>query len=150
MNKTLLTRAFAFSVFCIGASHAVGQVHKCVTPSGKIEFTNKPCASDSKAERVQAQPNTLDTSNERYQSLKAENQRLRQELGSQQRQQQPQRPISLGSSYACDIAKQNYATTVNSRYKGRRDSGGEAERITMYKECGLREPDRVIIEHRRR
>jgi hypothetical protein len=129
----------------MAAASSVSQVHKCVAPSGTVEFTNKPCPSDSTGQRIHVQPNTLDTSGERVQSLKSENQRLRDQLAAERGGQQPQSAGTLGGSYGCEVAMKNYSTTLNSRYKGRRDNDAEAERIAMYKACGLREPDTVIL-----
>jgi Domain of unknown function (DUF4124) len=129
----------------MAAASSFSQVHRCVTPTGTVEFADKPCRSDSTGQQVRVQPNTLDASGERVQSLKSENQRLRDQLAAERGGQPPQSAGTLGGSYGCEIARKNYSTTLNSRYKGRRENDAEAERIAMYKACGLREPDTVIL-----
>lgn len=45
----------ALALMLAGGAQA-GEIYKCPTPSGKIEFTDKPCATGAK---VEVQPNSI-------------------------------------------------------------------------------------------
>lgn len=134
----------------VASGSCFAQVNKCITADGKIEFTSKLCASNAAGERVRAVPNSVDSSGAREQALKAENQRLREQLNEQSVSPQGAQSSQNGrtyadlqaekaSSYDCEIAQKNYATTASISGKYKRDA--TPERLKMCSACGMREPD---------
>ena len=131
---------------------AAAQVNKCMRADGQIEFSDVPCASTSKGGQVSVRSNSLDSSGAREQSLKAENNELRQRLSEQQRGFQtppsqsgrtyPDLQSEKAGSYACKTAQRNYET-ANSRLTDKRDT--RPERLRMYAECGMKEPDEINV-----
>lgn len=49
-------------IMCFAALGAQAQAHKCVTPAGKIEYSDTACATDAKGTLVRTdRPNSVDT-----------------------------------------------------------------------------------------
>ena len=151
-------RRLAIAACWLIAMQCSAQVHRCVGPDGKVEFSNAPCAVGSTGNQVRVVPNTLNTSGAREQALKEENARLRQQLDDQrynQQRQVPQQPMGRtypdlqaekASSYECRMAQANYETAVASASRSK-DPEGEARpaQLKMYAACGMREPDRTTV-----
>ncbi len=77
-------KAVLVAIVALHSPSLTAQVHKCVNAQGKVEFSDQPCSADSKGGRVQVEPNIIDSSGLREQALKAENQRLRDQLAAQE------------------------------------------------------------------
>lgn len=129
--------AIAFSMSC------EAQVHKCIAPSGKVEFTDAPCASSARGGQVQVKPNVVDASESREHVLREENRQLREDLqtrnqierGSTDRPN-TESPQDKSYTYACEIARKNYETTKSSSRLDKRSRDTSAERLNMEMACG--------------
>lgn len=129
------------------------EVYRCKAPDGRILFSDSPCSSASKVERLVVIPNSLDHAGAREQQLLIENQRLKEQLRVQQQSQSvPSQPVAAPSgperidSFECRKARRDYEVTANSSSNGKRVI--EAKRAAMYGICGMREPDRTDIRIR--
>jgi Domain of unknown function (DUF4124) len=76
------------------------QVFKCVSPDGKIEFSNIACPSSATKSAVRVAPNSTDMSGSREQTLSVENQQLRERMKAQDDQAElpPSRSDASGLS----------------------------------------------------
>ncbi len=134
------------------------QYFKCTTSTGKIEFSDKPCRSDTRREIINPRENTVDTSGQREQMMKQEINDLRQRVEQSERQnsyrQQPSHGRSEADlqaeridSRACEAAKRNYEIVAGRSAKD--EASINASRSAMYGACGMREPDVTIIKQER-
>jgi len=135
------------------------QVHKCISPHGKLEFSDQPCPAGSKGERLHVQPNSIDSSGMREQALKFENRRLREQLAGQEATERARTSASQsGRTYAdlqaekenspvCLAAKKDYATAMSSQTDRDKGNDRRADRLAMYAAYGMHEPDesKVIV-----
>lgn len=124
---------------------AQAEVYKCATDSGKIEFSDSPCANSAKGGKIVVKSNSLDASAAREQTLREQNQQLQEKLNSSSASsQQPNRTTdsSLMDSYACKKAKRDYEVTASSIDKD--PAMLQMRSSAMYAACGIREPDRNI------
>jgi len=149
------------SIICaLFASNNVSaqQFFRCTSMAGKIEFSDKPCDGSRKAEKVQAQGNTVDMSGGRELQLRRDVEQLREQLRDQQQKAsssntlapqrtQPDLQSDRIDTVACERSKRDYEVTVNSNYSN--TPIVEAKRSMMFGTCGMREPNRnsVTIEN---
>ena len=129
------------------------QYFKCTTPTGRIEFSDKPCQSDTRREIINPRENTVDTSGQREQMLRQEINELRQRVDQAERQNSYQQPnygrtgpdlqAERIDSRACEAAKRNYEIVAGRSAKD--EASIEASRSAMYGACGMREPTVTII-----
>ena len=135
-----------FGVLVFSAFHsAQAEVYKCETDSGKIEFSDSPCANNAKGGKIVVKPNSLDTSAVREQNLREQNQQLQEKLNSNTGNSQQTNNTansSLMDSYACKQAKRDYEVTASSIDKD--PAMLQMRSSAMYAACGIREPDRKI------
>ncbi len=126
--------------------------YKCISPQGKPEFSDQPCAASTRQEKLQPRDNTLDTSGLREQHLIQENQQLRQELDNERssRRQMPSEgrtPSDLqaerADSIACQRARRDLEIAANSISPNRNTI--QARRSAMYGTCGMKELPQVTI-----
>lgn len=135
-------------VLLISTSSATAQgVYRCQLADGRISFSDSPCGSASKSERLEVVPNSLDHAGAREQQLLLENQRLRDQLRAQQQIQSipseaTSRPERI-DSFECRKARRDYEVTANSSSNSKKVI--EAKRSAMYGICGMREPDRTDV-----
>jgi hypothetical protein len=139
----------------VSCATAHAQVHKCVSADGRVEFSNTPCRSSASGGQIRVVPNEVSNAGAREQALKAENQRLREQLSQQSTAQRQAAPTPApgrtyadlqaerANTYECKIAQQNYETTASSSTNRDRDT--TPERLKMYAACGMREPDQSNI-----
>lgn len=139
------------------SGYCFGQVYKCTSRSGNIEFSNTACTTSSSGGRVKVEANTVDMSGSREQSLITENAELRQQLQNQQRalndsganrrgRTEADLQAERASSYECRVAKKKYEWETSAGMNGmHRDAS--AERLGMYAACGMREPAQVAPSH---
>lgn len=133
---------------CIYSPFASADIYKCVNNVGKIEFSDAACLAGSAGKAIGVKPNVLDTSDQREQSLKAENKMLRDKLAANQADSSIQRASNNSDSSridsaACRTAKHDYEITASSIDKN--PAMLRARESAMYGACGLREPDRTHI-----
>lgn len=126
------------------------EVYRCKAPDGRVSFSDAPCPSASKAERLVVTPNSLDHGGAREQQLLIENQRLKEQLRTQQALQvappspsEPPKRAERIDSIECQRARRDYEVTANSSSNKKRVI--EAKRAAMYGICGMREPDRTDV-----
>jgi hypothetical protein len=131
---------------CAAGSLQAQTVYRCQSPSGQVLFSDEPCPAGSRVERVNVQPNSIDTSGDRTRSWSSA----------------PPAPVAAPSretvrsdaadaatgdrsqSFACRQAQRDYEVTASST--GNPPALIEAKRSAMFAACGLREPDRAPAE----
>lgn len=121
------------------------QLYKCTSPNGKVEFSDKPCASDKRPEYVNPRDNTIDTSGHREQAMRSEIRDLRQRVEraeikySNQNQTSDQTTTAQPkiNQRACDEAKNQYEIAARS-ITDKSAAGGRLE--LMRSACGLPTP----------
>jgi hypothetical protein len=147
---------------------AAAQVYRCTNASGKTEYSDAPCASSSRDGRMvapKAERSTLEAENELLRKQLAEEQlRRAQAEGSARPAARAQSPAPApapaaapapvtgrtqadlqaerADSYECQRAKRDYEVLLSSI--GSKDRAQAAE-AAMYSACGMRTPDRTII-----
>lgn len=137
-------------ILLISKSAAAQEVYRCKAPDGRVLFSDAPCPSASKAERMVVTPNSLDHGGAREQQLLIENQRLKEQIRTQQALQipppspaEPPKRAERIDSIECQKARRDYEVTANSSSSKKRVI--EAKRAAMYGICGIREPDRTDV-----
>jgi hypothetical protein len=139
---------FAMVSSCFYAPFATADVYKCMNHVGKTEFSDAPCSAGSAGKTIGVKPNVVDMSEQREQSLKAENQMLKDKLAANQADSSNPRAnnnsdSSRIDSAACRTAKHDYEITASSIEKN--SAMLRVRESAMYGACGLREPDRTNI-----
>jgi len=124
---------------------AVSQSYvKCTTAEGKVEFSDKPCPGPSKAEQLNARPNSLDNSGFRENALRQENQALRARLADSPAAQASPSPVEQAhtadksTSRECTEARRSYDVAAGSINPNKFQI--QAERSKMFLSCGGVEP----------
>lgn len=51
--------ALAMALCCAASAAYAGEVYKCQTPAGKVEFRDTPCEAKASAQKLDIQPNTV-------------------------------------------------------------------------------------------
>lgn len=132
MKKHLIAAALV-----LAASSSLAQVHKCKDASGKIVYSDAPCASSATGGRINVRPNTIDTSMDWERNKR--NIQQRQLEGDQRRPvpaAQPSPAMQTNqqhASYACKLAIRNAETQSQNASPAKIDSDrGEARRA-----CGF-------------
>ena len=155
MNHTQIFRfsslkiaILALAFFCFYTPFAAADVYKCVNNVGKTEFSDAPCSGRSSGKTIDVKPNVVDMSEQREQSLKAENQALKDKLSANQadsinRRAQNNSDSSRIDGAACRTAKHDYEVSASSIDKN--PAMLRARESAMYGACGMREPDRTNI-----
>jgi len=130
------------TVFAACFSHAQ-TVYRCQTPSGQVLFSDEPCPAGSRVERINVQPNSIDTSGDRARSGASSppasvtvpsGDAVRSGAADAAAQDRSQ-------SFLCRQAQRDYEVTASST--GNPPALIEAKRSAMFAACGLREPDRA-------
>lgn len=127
---------------------AAGDVHRCTSASGKVEFSDTPCGASRKAAVVDARPNSLDTSAVREQLLRIENKALRDEVAAGRPATPMQAPLepTRADSPACRTATRDAEAAATSIENNRELI--RARRSAMFIACGVPEPDRNVTQVR--
>jgi len=135
------------------------QVYRCTAPSGKVEYSDAPCSATSKDNRLVA-PKVERSQRE----VELENEYLRRQLSEERLRRNARVPSSpppveapprpaLGrtqadlqaeraDSWECSKAKRDYDVLSGSITDRRRLPAAE---VAMYSACGMRNPDKTII-----
>jgi hypothetical protein len=139
---------------------ASAQVFRCTNSAGKVEYVDTPCPGGG-GRAVTINQNVLPGPVAREQALRAENQRLRDELagrspqpvtnpspspapGSMQSFGRTEADLAAekGSSIECSRAKRNYEVATSSIQPNRNT---DADELAMYSACGIKPPDKIIV-----
>jgi hypothetical protein len=157
MGHIRFTLAVLVLILPIAAS---AQVFRCTNSAGKVEYSDAPCAGGG-GRAVTVNQNVLPGPAAREQALRAENERLRDELAGR-------RPQSLGNpspspapgatqafgrteadlaaekggSIECSRAKRNYEVATSSIQPNRNT---DADELAMYSACGIKPPDKTVV-----
>ena len=145
-------------------AHAHAQVYRCTNAAGKVEYSDAPCAETSRdarmvAPRMERTPAEIENEQLRRQLAEEQNRRRQAENADRERAQQPAPPVigrtqadlqaERGNSIECERAKRDYEVILSSIGSKSRAPAAEA---AMYSACGMRAPDKTIInvrpEHR--
>ena len=134
------------------AAPASAEVYKCTNADGKTGFSDAPCPKGQTGQVVEVKSNSIDTSEQREQSLKSENQALKEKLAAAERggapNAQPAAPAgpdaSRIDSAACKTATRDYEITAGSIAQNK--ALIRARESAMYGACGMREPDRQTTQ----
>ena len=142
--KELSKNAAVFWVLWLSLSAVQAeQMFKCKSPSGQTEFSDKPCVG---GQEVSVNPNTLDNSGERYQSLKSENRELRAQRKNAELAKSAPGPVAdKSASHECKQATQHYQASSSSIGSGNTAKG---DLMAMRAACGMPEPAQVTINVR--
>ena len=121
-------------------------VYRCQSPSGQVLFSDEPCPAGSRVERVNVQPNSIETSADRARTLSSalppSGVPLPREVT---RSDAADAAVADRSqSFACRQAQRDYEVTASSTANP--PALIEAKRSAMFAVCGLREPDRAPTE----
>lgn len=153
-SVTFKSSVVVLACACFYAPLASAEVYRCTNSAGKTEFSDAPCPRGSASKSLDIRPNVVDTSDFREQSLRAENQALRNQLATRQADAATA-PATANSgsanspdasridSAACRTAKHDLEITASSIVKN--PAMFRAREAAMYGACGLREPDRTNI-----
>jgi len=144
------------SVACllVASFAASGQVHRCTTPTGKVEFSDRPCSGSTTGGQINVRPNELDTSGSREQLLIEQNRRLQEDLRLSRGAAQSTTDQATGrtqadlqaekaNSFECRKAMRDLDVAVNAGRKGRDTT---PEELAVYSACGIRVPDKTVIQ----
>lgn len=151
-SVTFKSTVWVVACTCFYAPLASAEVYRCTNSAGKTEFSDAPCPRGSASKSLDIRPNVVDTSDFREQSLKAENQELRNQLATRQADAATATANSGSTtppdasridSAACRTAKHDLEITASSIVKN--PAMFRAREAAMYGACGLREPDRTNI-----
>ena len=131
---------------------SAAQVFRCTGSAGKVEYTDAPCVG-SVGRPVNVQHNVLPAQELRDQSLKVENQRLRAELAAAKAQGGPATQAAgrseadlqaeKGGTIECTRAKRGYEVATSSIQT---DRNTDAEALAVYSACGLKPPDKTVVQ----
>ncbi|MCX7276105.1 MAG: DUF4124 domain-containing protein [Burkholderiales bacterium] len=139
------------SLGCVVASTSHAEVYRCQGATGKVEFSDVPCPTGAASTTLTVRPNVLNSAEGREQALRADNQRLAQQLEAEQRKNQaasqsgktqPDLQAAQQNSLECRRAKRDYEVSASSIQPNKGQVSALAS--AMYGACGLREPDRTI------
>jgi hypothetical protein len=130
------------------AAPVSAEIYKCTNADGKTSFSDAPCPKGQTGQVVEVKSNSIDTSEQREQSLKSENQALKEKLAAAERAgvptAQPAAPAgpdaSRIDSAACKTATRDYEIAAGSIANNK--ALIRARESAMYGSCGMREPDR--------
>ena len=152
-----------FLVMLVAASSAFAQVYRCTTTAGKVEYSDAPCQASRGEARLIAPPVS------ESEKLRRENEELRRQVDAQNKIMRNQAaappanavpapapaPVAppIGRTQAdvqadradtpeCARAKREYEIALSS-IAGRNTSA--AAEAAMQSACGMRTPDRTII-----
>lgn len=135
------------------------QVYRCTNPAGKVEYVDSPCPGGG-GRTVTVNQNVLPGPAAREQALRAENQRLRDELvgrgppaaspsaalapGPVQSFGRTEADLAAekGGTIECSRAKRNYEVATSSIQSNRNTDADEA---AMYSACGIKPPDKTVV-----
>lgn len=126
------------------------QVYRCEQPDGRVAYSDAPCPRSARQAQVDVAPNTVDTSADREQMLKQENERLRDQLRREQAAASRPQPVVVQSgppadrvnTPECRKAQEAYETSASAMTNT--EAFIEAKRSAMFAACGLAEPDRTV------
>lgn len=156
-----ILRCACFCAALAMGSHAMAQqAYKCTSVSGRIQYTDAPCARSDSASKVSIQPNTLGTVDPRH-NLPHHDAALvdgRRRVAQRDAPAPPAVPHATAvdepslariDSVACQRAKRDYDVTASSSANSHAIIA--AKRSMMFGACGQREPDvnqTLVIERR--
>ena len=133
------------AVFTVNLAYA--QVNRCQDASGKVIYSDKPCASGQRGGQIERAKTQDEIYSERVQAYEAENRKQERALVAQQRQAQQQSGPELlnqqapvvrhsGNDWATRKALENAATSAGSitNNGGKWDRAAEAERSRVRQE----------------
>ncbi|MFT3665235.1 DUF4124 domain-containing protein [Piscinibacter sp.] len=141
-------RFTAVSLALLFAASAQAQpIYRCETGQGKVEFSDAPCARGAAGAAVTVRPNTLDAAESREATLRAENERLREQLAAPAPAPAAGRSpaevrADLADSAACKRARREHEVSASSVKPNKAQL--EALASSMRAACGMREPDRIV------
>lgn len=160
ISLTMLRWACVCAALGMG-THAIAQhATKCTSVSGKVQYTDAPCAKSESASKVSIRPNALGTVDPRpnllsHDAAPVEGQRriahqdavLPPSVAQATVADEPS--LARVDSLACQRAKRDYEVTASSSANTRAII--DAKRSMMYGACGQREPDvnqTIVIQRR--
>lgn len=126
------------------------QVYRCEQADGRVAYSDAPCPRSSRQAQVDVAPNTVDTSADREQMLRQENERLREQLRREQAAASRPPPVVVQNATPadrvntpeCRKAQEAYETAASAMTNT--EAFIEAKRSAMFATCGLTEPDRAV------
>jgi hypothetical protein len=139
----LVAAAVPLSLLLALCTPASAEVYRCTNAAGATEFSDAPCPKGSQGGSVEVKPNVLDHSGAREQTLKAENQRLQEQLAAQPAGAAGTKTAADAprvDSFACKQAQRDLEVAASSIEKV--PATLRTRQTAMYAACGLREPDR--------
>ena len=144
VSARLVATTLPLSLLLALCTPASAEVYRCKNAAGATEFSDAPCPKGSQGGSVEVKPNVLDHSGAREQTLKAENQRLQEQLAAQPTgaagtKTAAETPRAV-DSFACKQAQRDLEVAASSIAKV--PATLRTRQTAMYAACGLREPDR--------
>ena len=140
-----VSRIVLLLIACVASPMQAQTIYRCQSPSGQVLFSDEPCPAGSRVERVNAQPNSIDTSSDRARSLSsAPPAPATAPAREVTRSDAADVAADRSQSYACRQAQRDYEVTASSTSNP--PALIEAKRSAMFAACGLREPDRAPTE----
>ncbi len=150
-----LSSFIATAVVLACAVGARAEVYRCVSPSGKVEYSDAPCEKGEKSRTVDVRANVIESTGLREQALRMENEALKEELKSRPatssvpaggRDVAPATDAARIDSAACKTAQRDYDVSASSSANSK--EALRAKESFMYAACGIREPDRTDVNVR--
>ena len=153
-RRLVATLAFA-TAFLVNFAHA--QVHRCQDASGKLVYSDKPCAAGQQGVQIERQRTREEIFQEREAAYNAEmRKQQRNMVERQQEQMERQRamrnmpaaaPRDPGADWAARKARENAATSAGSitNSGGQWDRAAEAERDRVRQEEARRRPTPPVM-----
>lgn len=144
----------AVGLTALSASLEAQTYFKCIEPSGKINFSDRPCNTIGQVTEHQQRTNSLDTSANREAMLRQENQALRERMSGLENGQtqqptgaQPSNPgAQVQNKMECERATGDYQSAAGSIKPN--SAQIEARRSAMFIACGQAEPAQVVAPAR--
>lgn len=148
-TRHLVAALAAIAALSVGAASA--QVHRCQDASGKLVYSDRPCAQGQHGEQIERRKSQAEIAREREQAYNAEMRKQQRNLTEQQSdfgspadRQLQQAPIvrQAGGDWAARKAQENAATSAGSisNNGGGWDRAAEAERDRVRQEEARRRP----------
>lgn len=138
----------------VGVAHVpdaqAQQVYRCQQADGRVAYSDAPCPRNARQAQVDVAPNTVDTSADREQMLKQENERLRDQLRREQSAASRPQPVVVQNAAPadrvntpeCRKAQEAYETAASAMTNT--EAFIDAKRSAFFATCGLAEPDRTV------
>lgn len=147
-----LKLAAVFTVLLTLSLASTAEVFRCTHAAGKVEYTDAPCVG-SVGRSVPVQQNVLPAQAVPDRALKDENERLRGELELAKARVGPMPPAAgrseadlqaeKGTSLECTRAKRSYEVAASSIQT---DRNTDADELAVYSACGIRPPDKTVLQ----